>query len=321
MFMMRRLWVLCLCGLASSAASAAGDSFVAEGLADPAHLGAKAVGKSPQELEDLLLSQASVDAALHLGIYTRGVQFKQEPGPDGRYAFVTGAAEFQPMAGLSPESKKLRMLKSGLGVADVSYGPGSREHLFLPKAYYSLPIYRVKGEYQNPGEVALSKVSLHWQAVEDAYHEALVEHLAKLYPGKEIVYVRGRVFPVRVIEAELLPAGGSAPGSAAAATSAAATSAAAPAAASSAAKAGGPAPFDSKQFTYRVELDVRIRLDDVKFAEDKSGTSARSAGSAVSAARATSAVPVMPRQEAGASSAAPAAAPGTGQRATPAPAP
>ena len=312
MFVTRMLWSVGLCALASAAAWAAGDSFVAEGLADPAHLGAKAAGKSPQEIEDLVLSQAAFDAAIHLGIYTRGVQFMQKLGPEGQYGFVLAAAEFQPLAGLSPETRKLRTLKSGLGLAEVTYGPGSIEHLNLPKDYFSLPLYRVKGEYQNPND-AMSKVGLHWKAVGEAYHAALVEHLAKIYPGREIDSVRGRVYPVRLIEAELLPVGAAGPAgvsavpSGAPAPASAATSAAAPGTASSAAKPAAPAPFDSKQFIYRVEMEVRIRLDEVTFAEAKSATSAASASSAVSAARASSAASATGATPAAASSAASAA--------------
>jgi hypothetical protein len=295
MFVTRMLWGLCLCALASATASAAGDSFVAEGLVDPAHLGAKAAGKSPQEIEDLLLTQASFDAALHLGLYSRGVLVVQQAGPDGRYAFVTGAAEFQPLAGVSPETRKLRKLKSGLDLAEVTYGPDSIAHLNLPKDFNSLPLYRVKGEYQNAND-AMSKISLHWKAVGEAYHAALVEHLAKLYPGKEIESVRGRVYPVRVIEAELLPVSSPAPARAGAVASGAAapargSSAASASAGTSAAAASSAATFDSKQFSYRVEMEVRIRLDEVKFAAEKSATRAASASSAGSAASATGVTP------------------------------
>jgi len=287
MFVRRMLSGLCLWALASSAAGAAGESFVAEGLTDPEHLGVRAVGKSPREIEDLLLGQAALDAATHLGIYTRGVQFRQQPGLDGRYAFVTAAAEFQTLRGLSPETRKLRQLKSGLDLAEVTYGPECLEHLNLPKDYYALPLYRVAGEYRNAGDAAMSRISLHWKAVGKAYHQALVEHLAKLYPGKEIVDVRGRVYPVRLIEAELLPVSSPAPAGASAVPSGASVPAPASASsAGSAAKAAAVVSFDSKQFIYHVEMDVRIRLDEVKFAEEKSATSAASAGSAVSAASA-----------------------------------
>ncbi len=309
MFVTRMLWGLCLGALVSAAVSAADEPFVAEGLADPAPLAAKTAGQSAPAVEQQILAQATINASLHLGAYTHGVIFVQQLGLDGRFGFVTAGAEFLHLRGLSPETGKLRMLKSGLGLASVTYGADSIALLKLPTDLFSLPVYRVKGEYQNTGEAAMSKVALHWKAAGEAYHAALVEHLAKLYPGREIVSVKGRVFPVRVIEAELVPvaapAGASAVASGAAApanvssaasgsaatTAPVATSTAAAQSASSATKAVAPVAFDSKQYVYRVEMDVRIRVDEVKFAEEKAATSAASAVSAASAAPAASAVP------------------------------
>jgi len=295
MIVRRMLWGMFLVALASSAASAAGEPFVVEGLVDPAALAAKTAGKSAADAEAYILSQATLNAALHLGAYTHGVQFAQQQGADGRYGFVVMGVDFQPVGGLSPETKKLRVLKSGLELVEVSYGAEVVPLLNLPKDYFSLPIYRVKGEFWN-GEMAMSKMAEHGKAASEAYHAALVEHLAKQYPGKEIVYVKGRIYPVRVIEAELLPAasGAAAPSSATSAMSASAATSAARAAAvtpASSAAAAGPTGFDSRQFIYRVEMDVRvsIRPEDVKFSEEKPATSAAAAVSAVSAAPAGSA--------------------------------
>ncbi len=297
------LLVLAVIVVPVSARDSAGDAdetFAIEGVADPEQVGRRP-GAYAKNLDHLVRRQAYADAVYHLAAYTQGLPFHIEATDAENATFRVGNMRYQSSAGLRPKERHYRRLESKLLVAHLVYGPEDRKRLSLREGLLELPLYRAQGEFYHP-RFPMRRTTLHWTTVKDCYRTAVMTHIAKLHGNKAVIHAVGRVYPVQFVAAETVPVAeteapedvGRSPGAAAAPAEAQpeqqektepagepppedvepddtqeqdTPSTAQANDAASDDEAEQSAPPEPPRFRYRLLMDVRVKLDEVEFAE------------------------------------------------------
>jgi len=274
---MRRLMaVVAVAWLAQTALGQTAVRFVVDGVADPGVFDTPS-GLSPVEkVSTAVQQQAYTDAIFHLGAYTHGVAFAIDVANTDA-PFPLGEMEFDTPGMALPKNKETRLLKSELVVGRLTYDAGDFKKTMTAEVL-KLPVYVARGRFAN-AQWYLPLTTMHWQAAQDCYRTAVMLHVAKLYGDKPIAKANGRVYPVRFIQAELKPVAAPVAAPAGAAGGAggppasggeAPPAGAAGAVAKAAEPGAGERPeikFDSTKYVYELQMEVRVRLDGITFAE------------------------------------------------------
>jgi len=262
--------LVALCVSQAGLAESEGTWFTIEGVADAGLYEVPSGAAAPAAPSERVQKQACTDAVYHIGAFAQGIRFDLDVS-NSEAPFRVGGAEYASLGATLPRKKEFRILESQLVVGRLGYDVSDVKKL-LPEDLAKLPVYRAPGAFRNP-YMPLPLTSMHWRAAQDCYRSAVMMHVAKVYGNRLIAKAKGRVYAVQFAQAALAPAPkpespGVAPGTAPDVTPPGGTSAGT--------ADGGPgqgAPqrplFDSRQYIYQLQMDVRVRLDEISFADEK----------------------------------------------------